>query len=67
MRARALVAGGLLAGVIGLSVAPPATSPPATRSWRSRRSGGPPVAAIAAHGLIAVATLLLVLLAAIGA
>jgi len=63
---------GLLAPVAGLGMSVlisglPSPRPPAPASLSPRRSGRQPVAVIATHGLFVLATLLLVLLAAIGA
>ena len=56
---------GVLAPVAGLGMTVLISGLP--RPSSARRSGRQPVAAIAAHGLFVLATLLLVLLAAIGA
>jgi hypothetical protein len=61
----AWIAVGLLAPVAGLGMTVLISGLP--RPSSPRRSGRQPVAAIAAHGLFVLATLLLVLLAAIGA
>ena len=61
----AWIAVGLLAPVAGLGMTVLISGLP--RPSSARRSGRQPVAAIAAHGLFVLATLLLVLLAAIGA
>jgi hypothetical protein len=66
--ALAWISVGLLAPVAGLGLTVLFTGLPSPRPRRSpTRSGRQPAAAIAAHGLFVLATLLLVLLAAVGA